>query len=160
MGSIPGSERSLGGGNGNPLQYSFLGIPMDRGAWCGPKRVRHGLVTKQQHPTLLTKHPELPPGLGSGEHPSFLRGACKRHCGKKLGPLPHCIDSNLSFAFYLAVWPQAGCLTYLCIIHKMGMTIAVFTSGTVGRIKLTVQGILELGLTPREHSVNISCSNH
>ena len=27
MGSIPGSERSLGGGHGNPLQYSCLGIP-------------------------------------------------------------------------------------------------------------------------------------
>ena len=31
--SIPGSERSLGGGNGNPLQYSCLENPMDRGAW-------------------------------------------------------------------------------------------------------------------------------
>ena len=33
VGSIPGSRRSPGGGNGNPLQYSFLGNPMDRGAW-------------------------------------------------------------------------------------------------------------------------------
>ena len=32
-GSIPGSGRSLGGGNGNPLQYSCLESPMDRGAW-------------------------------------------------------------------------------------------------------------------------------
>ena len=31
--SIPGSRRSPGGGNGNPLQYSGLGNPMDRGAW-------------------------------------------------------------------------------------------------------------------------------
>ena len=30
---IPGSGRSLGGGNGNPLQYSCLENPMDRGAW-------------------------------------------------------------------------------------------------------------------------------
>ena len=30
---IPESERSLGEGNGNPLQYSCLGNPMDRGAW-------------------------------------------------------------------------------------------------------------------------------
>ena len=30
---IPGSERSPGDGNGNPLQYSCLGNPMDRGAW-------------------------------------------------------------------------------------------------------------------------------
>ena len=32
-GSISGSRRSLGGGNGNPLQYSCLRNPMDRGAW-------------------------------------------------------------------------------------------------------------------------------
>ena len=32
-GSIPGSERSPRGGNGNPLQYSRLGNPTDRGAW-------------------------------------------------------------------------------------------------------------------------------
>ena len=32
-GSIPGSGRSPGGGNGSPLQYSRLGNPMDRGAW-------------------------------------------------------------------------------------------------------------------------------
>ena len=33
MGSIPGSERSPGGGHGNPLQYFSLENPMDRGAW-------------------------------------------------------------------------------------------------------------------------------
>ena len=32
-GSIPGSRRSRGGGNGNPLQFSCLGNPKDRGAW-------------------------------------------------------------------------------------------------------------------------------
>ena len=32
-GSIPGSGRSPGKGNGNPLHYSCLGSPMDRGAW-------------------------------------------------------------------------------------------------------------------------------
>ena len=31
--SIPGSGRSPGEGNDNPLQYSCLGNPMDRGAW-------------------------------------------------------------------------------------------------------------------------------
>ena len=33
LGSIPASERSPGEGNGNPLQYSCLENPMDRGAW-------------------------------------------------------------------------------------------------------------------------------
>ena len=33
MGSIPGSGISPGEGNGNPLQYSSLGNPMNRGDW-------------------------------------------------------------------------------------------------------------------------------
>ena len=33
LGSIPGSGRSPGEGNGNPLQYSYLENPMDGGAW-------------------------------------------------------------------------------------------------------------------------------
>ena len=49
-GFIPGWERSPGGGNGNPLQYSYLGSPMDRGAWWatvhGVVRVGHNLATK------------------------------------------------------------------------------------------------------------------
>ena len=36
MGSIPGLERSPGGGYDNPLQYSYLEKPMDRGAWQAP----------------------------------------------------------------------------------------------------------------------------
>ena len=43
--SVPGSARSLGGGNGNPLQYSCLENPLDRGAWRATatwsQRVRH-----------------------------------------------------------------------------------------------------------------------
>ena len=33
MSSIPGLGRSLGGGNGNQLQYSYLGNPTDRESW-------------------------------------------------------------------------------------------------------------------------------
>ena len=54
-GSIPGSGRSPGEGNGNPLQYSCLENPMDRGAWQatvhGDTSVRHDLVTET--PPLL-----------------------------------------------------------------------------------------------------------
>ena len=49
LGSIPGLGRSPGGGHGNPLQYSCLGNPMDRGAWglqsIELQRVRHDWVT-------------------------------------------------------------------------------------------------------------------
>ena len=33
MGLVPGLGRSPGGGNGNPLQYSYVEDPMDKGAW-------------------------------------------------------------------------------------------------------------------------------
>ena len=41
---IPGSERSLGEGNGNPLQYSCLGNPMDGGVW---QATVHGVIKSQ-----------------------------------------------------------------------------------------------------------------
>ena len=41
VGSIPGLGRSPGEGNGNPLQYSCLGNPMDRGAWWA---IVHGVA--------------------------------------------------------------------------------------------------------------------
>ena len=48
-GSVPGLGRSPGGGHGNPLQYSCLENPMDRGAWqvivYGVARVRHDCAT-------------------------------------------------------------------------------------------------------------------
>ena len=54
QGSIPELGLSPGKGNGNPLQYSCLGNPMDRGAWRAavPRvaRVGHNLATKQPNP--------------------------------------------------------------------------------------------------------------
>ena len=44
LGSIPGLGRSPGERNGNPLQYSCLGNPMDRGAW---RATVHGVVKSQ-----------------------------------------------------------------------------------------------------------------
>ena len=41
---IPGSERSFGEGNGNPLQYSCLENPIDRGAW---RATVHGVAKNQ-----------------------------------------------------------------------------------------------------------------
>ena len=52
VGLISGLRRSPGKGNGNPLHYSCLGNPVNRGGyWAtvrrGCKRVRHNLATKQ-----------------------------------------------------------------------------------------------------------------
>ena len=40
LGLMPGSGRSLGEGKGNPLQYSYLENPMDRGVW---QAIVHGV---------------------------------------------------------------------------------------------------------------------
>ena len=50
-GSIPGSERSPGVGNGNPLQYSCLENPMDRGAW---RATVHGATKRHDWTERLT----------------------------------------------------------------------------------------------------------
>ena len=62
LGSIPGLGRFPGEGNGNPLQYSCLENPMDRGAKKaivhGVARVGHDLVTKpnQTMPLEILSH--------------------------------------------------------------------------------------------------------
>ena len=54
---IPGSGRSPGEGNGNPLQYSLLENPMERGAWQatdhGITRVGHNLMNKPPPPHTI-----------------------------------------------------------------------------------------------------------
>ena len=60
-GSIPGSGRSLGEGHGNPLQYSRLGNPMNRGDWWATV---HGVAKSwtrlsEQTITYTTRQPEI-----------------------------------------------------------------------------------------------------
>ena len=52
-GSIPGSGRSPGGGHGNPLQYSCLENPMDRGTW---KATVHGVAKSWTRLKRLSTH--------------------------------------------------------------------------------------------------------
>ena len=52
MVSIPESGRFLGGGNGNPLQYSCMGNPMDRGTWWA---IIHGFA-KSWTPESVNTH--------------------------------------------------------------------------------------------------------
>ena len=51
LGSIPGSGWLPGGRHGNPLQYSCLENPMDRGAWCATVH-----VTKSWHDCAANTH--------------------------------------------------------------------------------------------------------
>ena len=54
--SIPGSGRSRGGGHDNPLQYSCLEDPMDRGAWGATV---HGIGKSQTRPKQLSMHTHM-----------------------------------------------------------------------------------------------------
>ena len=51
-GLISGSGRSPGGGNGNPLQYSCLKNPMDRGAW---QFTVHGIAESDMNEHIHTQ---------------------------------------------------------------------------------------------------------
>ena len=53
LGSIPGLGRSPGVGNGNPLQYSYLENPMDRGAW---RAIIHRIAQSQSQLSDLAQY--------------------------------------------------------------------------------------------------------
>ena len=67
VGSIPGSERSHKEGNDNPLQHSYLGNPMDGGAW-GHKEsdTTEHLHKCGFHHTPILKHLPGPPEFPRG----------------------------------------------------------------------------------------------
>ena len=56
LGSIPGSGRSPGEGNGNPLQYSCLENPMDGGAWWATV---HGVAESRTRLSDFTSFTDL-----------------------------------------------------------------------------------------------------
>ena len=70
VGSILGSGRSPGGGHGNPLQYSCLKNPMDRGAW---QATVHSVTQGQTQLKRLSLHTHTP--VQSGGYPPH-----RSHC--------------------------------------------------------------------------------
>ena len=68
--SVPGLERAPGGGNGYPLQYSYLENSMDRGAWQAPDhRVTKSHTTKRLASSLV-----FPSGASGGGPPASAGG--------------------------------------------------------------------------------------
>ena len=84
-GSIPGSGRSPGRGHSNPLQYSCLGNPMDRGAWWATVHGLQSVSTTERLTTTST--------WASG----FL---CDRHIGGAGGTEPSGLRSTDRLAFF------------------------------------------------------------
>ena len=78
LGSITGSGRSPGEGNGNTLRHPCLGNPIDRGAWratvCGDARTQTQLRTKPQPGTLAACYSALwNMGFSSGAFMCFRK---------------------------------------------------------------------------------------
>ena len=97
LGSIPGLGRSPGGGHGNPLQYSCLENPMDRGAWWatvhGVARVFHDWETNTQY--SWGKLGEVGP-LAQVHTGAKWQPGCRTVGGWK-GGLPHDDRAGLEF---------------------------------------------------------------
>ena len=94
LGLIPGSGKSPGEGNGNPLQYSGLENPMVRGAWWatthGPKWVGHDWVTTTLSHTHIMDWGEEVVGEGSrgwvGNNFMLYLTSTKKSCGHSWTP--------------------------------------------------------------------------
>ena len=80
MGSIPGSGRTPGGGDGNQLQYSCLGNPMNRGAW---RAIQFMGLQKLDTTEWLSMHASSK--VGRGGSPSTLKRPSSR---KRKGTRP------------------------------------------------------------------------
>ena len=65
MGSIPGSGRSPGEGNGNPLQYSCSKNPMDRGALCTTVHGGHKELDMIEHLSHIRPSPAASAALST-----------------------------------------------------------------------------------------------
>ena len=141
MGSIPGLGRSPGGGHGNPLQYSCLNNPMDRGAWRAMIQVivRSHTQVKQlssaQHPR---SRPRADSVSESGSLCSVVQGRGTRWeqvekmdypgITHKLLPFPHRMQAEQSHSRHL-VYPavyrkRTG--PYSCPSEKHSHTLTIF----------------------------------
>ena len=116
-GSIPGLGRSPGEENGNPLQNSCLGNPMDRGAWPATahkesQRVGHDWVTRHPHRTelshVMAERPASKTGQSVEERPgSFVELTLPRP------PVPTCHEGSAELS-------SKGCHFLLCQLHCEG----------------------------------------
>ena len=107
LGSIPGSESFPGGGNGNPLQYSCLQNPMDRGAW---RATVHGVAESRTRLSDFTHSLTLRPwsGLFRWDSTSI---ATNEQCHQRLLHLQVCniLAPTLAIAITVIAEPAPSC---------------------------------------------------
>ena len=115
LGSVPGSGRSPGEGNGNPRQYSYLENPMDGGAWWATV---HGVAKNQAQLSDFTS-------LQTAEQ--ILLMDFQINTGLPLLVLCDMPEANTCFfkketIFFLCVFICPSIQTFVTIIYSMGRT--------------------------------------
>ena len=114
MGSIPGLGRAPGEGNGNPLQYSFLEIPMDRGAWqvTVHEVTKNGThLSKQQTTTVLFRSLER---ISVTSRQRSMQFSCSRFICRFVSlcffVVPPGLPSHVPFSdcYFYGQWTQIG----------------------------------------------------
>ena len=100
---IPGSGRSPGGGNGNPLQYSCLENPMDGGAW---RATVHGVAKSRTRLSDFTSSIlDITTDVGPSTPSSLLnkalilfRNPCLPHANTSNSGQRHCVVNLIVYA--------------------------------------------------------------
>ena len=135
VGSVLGSERSPGGGNGSPLQYSCLENPMNRGAW---QATVHDVAQNQTLLSLYT-HKEcgvmgfprqehwsgllLPPPEDLPNPGIELRFLCLMHCRQILLLLSH---RGIPLKHWSSIYPNPSVARSLIISEKSNNCFTLF----------------------------------
>ena len=135
--SLPVSERSPGEGNGNPLEYSCLGNPMDRGAW---QATVHGVAKESD----TTEHTHVMKGMKESGLLSCHANQCL--CRWYLAPF-------LSSCGTLGLWePVQECADtlvsgiglsgkFFCVLLRSIMVCTIIHESMAG-LQVNLQGII------------------
>ena len=118
-GSIPGSGRSPGEGNGYPLQYSCLEKAMDRGAW---RATVHGVAKSWTRRKRLSTHVSVK----KAKHPLKLREYIYTHILRCILYLIICIYEPFEIYLYINIYRYTDLYKYL--LQKVELTcIRIYT---------------------------------